>query len=62
MGDASLGIITAWHYDYNLQTKANQDFVKAYNELAPGPKPSFTSAGGYDGMSGVLLSASIASS
>jgi branched-chain amino acid transport system substrate-binding protein len=50
MGDASLGIITAWHYDYNLQTKANQDFVKAYNELAPGPKPSFTSAGGYDGM------------
>ena len=50
MGEASLGIITAWHYDYNLQTKANQDFVKAYNELAPGPKPSFTSAGGYDGM------------
>ena len=50
MGEASLGIITAWHYDYNLQSKANQDFVKAYNELAPGPKPSFTSAGGYDGM------------
>ena len=50
MGDAALGIITAWHYDYNLQSKINQGFVKAYNELAPGPKPSFTSAGGYDGM------------
>jgi branched-chain amino acid transport system substrate-binding protein len=50
MGEASLGIITAWHYDYNLQSKRNQDFVKAYNELAPGPKPTFTSAGGYDGM------------
>ena len=50
MGEASLGIITAWHYDYNLQNKLNQDFVKAYNEMAPGPKPSFTSAGGYDGM------------
>jgi branched-chain amino acid transport system substrate-binding protein len=50
MGEAALGIITAWHYDYNLQSKFNQDFVKAYNELAPGPKPSFTSAGGYDGM------------
>jgi len=50
MGDASLGIITAWHYDYNLQSKRNQDFVKAYNELAPGPKPTFSSAGGYDGM------------
>jgi branched-chain amino acid transport system substrate-binding protein len=50
MGEASLGIITAWHYDYNLQSKINQDFVKAYNEMAPGPKPSFASAGGYDGM------------
>ena len=49
MGDAALGIITAWHYDYNLQSKANQDFVKAYNAGAR-RKPDFFSVGGYDGM------------
>ena len=31
MGDAALGIITVWHYDYNHQSKMNQDFVTAFN-------------------------------
>ena len=31
MGDTALGIITAWHYDYNLDTKLNQKFVKEFN-------------------------------
>ena len=31
MGDAALGIITAWHYDYNHDSKVNKDFVAAYN-------------------------------
>ncbi len=31
MGDGAVGIITAADYDYNLKSKANQEFVKAYN-------------------------------
>jgi len=49
MGDASLGIITAWHYDYNLNSPLNNAFVKAYKE-AYGRYPDFFSVGGYDGM------------
>ena len=50
MGDAALGVITAWHYDYNHDSKLNKEFVKAYNESNPGPKPNFLAVGGYDGM------------
>ena len=50
MGDAALGILTAWHYDYNHDSKMNKDFVKAFNESFPGPKPNFMAVGGYDGM------------
>ncbi len=49
MGDAGLGIITAWHYDYNLNSALNNAFVKAYKE-AYGRNPDFFSVGGYDGM------------
>jgi branched-chain amino acid transport system substrate-binding protein len=49
MGAASLGIITAWHYDYNLKGKANQDFVKAYADEFK-RNPDFFSVGAYDGM------------
>ena len=49
MGDAALGIITAWHYDYNHPSKMNQDFVKAYNDEYK-RNPDFFAVGGYDGM------------
>ena len=49
MGDASLGIITAWHYDYNLDSKMNKDFVAAHNAEHK-RNPDFFSVGGYDGM------------
>ena len=49
MGDAALGIITAWHYDYNLDSKLNKDFVAAYNAEHK-RNPDFFSVGGYDGM------------
>jgi len=32
MGDASLGIITAWHYDYKADNARNREFVKVFNE------------------------------
>jgi len=49
MGDASLGIITAWHYDFNLNSKMNKDFVAAHNAEHK-RNPDFFSVGGYDGM------------
>ena len=49
MGDVALGIITSAHYDYNLKSKTNAAFVKAYN-AAFKRNPDFFAVGGYDGM------------
>jgi branched-chain amino acid transport system substrate-binding protein len=49
MGDAGLGLITAFHYDYNHQSPANKAFVAAYNAEFK-RNPDMFSAGGYDGM------------
>jgi branched-chain amino acid transport system substrate-binding protein len=49
MGDAGIGIITAFHYDYNHQSPTNADFVKAYNADYK-RNPDLFSIGGYDGM------------
>ena len=49
MGDTALDIITAWHYDYKLDNKLNQAFVKEYNAMH-GRNPDFFSIGAYDGM------------
>jgi branched-chain amino acid transport system substrate-binding protein len=49
MGDAGLGIITVYHYDYNHDSSLNREFVKAYQE-ANGRNPNIYSIGGYDGM------------
>jgi len=49
MGDAGIGIITAFHYDHNHQSQANRDFVKAYNADFK-RNPDLFSIGGYDGM------------
>jgi branched-chain amino acid transport system substrate-binding protein len=50
MGDSSLGIITAWHYEYtDKKNPKNVAFVKAFNDLNK-RNPDFFSIGGYDGM------------
>jgi branched-chain amino acid transport system substrate-binding protein len=49
MGDAAIGIITAGHYDWNHKSKANEDFVKAYN-ADYGRNPDFFAIGAWDGM------------
>jgi branched-chain amino acid transport system substrate-binding protein len=49
MGDDAIGIITAFHYDYNHDSAMNKDFVVAYNK-AFGRNPDIYSIGGYDGM------------
>jgi branched-chain amino acid transport system substrate-binding protein len=49
MGDAGLGLISAWHYDYKSNAPLNVEFVKLFNEMH-GRNPDFFSIGGYDGM------------
>ena len=49
LGDLSIGRISVWHYDYNLQTKTNKDFVKAFNADYK-RNPDFFAVGAYDGM------------
>jgi len=49
MGDAALGIITAYHYDYNHDSTLNREFVKAFHSMH-NRNPDFFSVGGYDGM------------
>lgn len=49
MGDDALGIVTAFHYDYNHDSPMNREFVAAYNK-AFGRNPDIYSIGGYDGM------------
>jgi branched-chain amino acid transport system substrate-binding protein len=49
MGDAAIGIITAFHYDYSHDSPTNRAFVAAYNAEFK-RNPDFFSVGGYDGM------------
>jgi branched-chain amino acid transport system substrate-binding protein len=49
MGDAGLGILTVYHYDYNHDSSLNREFVKAYHD-GYGRNPNIYSIGGYDGM------------
>jgi len=49
LGDLALGIITAWNYDWQQDTRLNAAFVRDYREMH-GRNPDFMSVGGYDGM------------
>ena len=49
MGDAGLGIITAFHYDYSHDSAMNKAFVAAYRAEFK-RNPDMFSVGGYDGM------------
>ena len=49
MGDAGIGIISAWHFDYNGTSKLNQEFTRAYYAEF-NRNPDLFSIGGYDGM------------
>jgi branched-chain amino acid transport system substrate-binding protein len=49
MGDAGLGIITAFNYDYTHDSDKNRAFVADYRK-AFGRNPDLFTVGGYDGM------------
>jgi branched-chain amino acid transport system substrate-binding protein len=50
MGDASLGIITVYHYDHGHDSALNKTFVAAFKEAYAGRNPNIYSIGGYDGI------------
>jgi branched-chain amino acid transport system substrate-binding protein len=49
VGDAGVGIISVWHYDYNDDSKLNKEFVAAYNAEFK-RNPDFGAVDAYDGM------------
>jgi len=49
MGDPALGVITAHFYSAAHVSRANQDFVEAY-QAAYNERPGFMAVAGYDGM------------
>jgi branched-chain amino acid transport system substrate-binding protein len=50
MGDASLGIITVYHYDHNHASATNRAFVNAFRADYGGRNPNIYAIGGYDGI------------
>ena len=49
MGDAAIGMITAFHYDYNHQSALNKTFVAGFEKMF-NRIPDIYSVGAYDGM------------
>ena len=56
MGDAALGIVTAFHYDPHHKSAMNEKFVKDYAAEYGGRNPDFFSVGGWDGMHAIYES------
>ncbi|HEX7386216.1 MAG TPA: ABC transporter substrate-binding protein [Castellaniella sp.] len=50
VGDAALGMITAFHYSQDHKSPENKKFVADYIKAYPNDRPNFMSVGGYDGM------------
>jgi branched-chain amino acid transport system substrate-binding protein len=50
MGDASLGIVTVYHYDHNHDSAMNKAFVSSFAAEYSGRNPNIYSIGGWDGM------------
>jgi branched-chain amino acid transport system substrate-binding protein len=54
MGDATLGLITSFHYSYVHDSPENKAFVKAYVETnGTKLRPNFMACAGYDGMAAI---------
>ena len=49
IGDAGIGIVTAYHYDFRHASRLNREFVGAYSAKFK-RNPDIYSVGGYDGM------------
>jgi branched-chain amino acid transport system substrate-binding protein len=55
MGEAAAGLITAYHYNADLDNAVNQRFVAAWKqEYGAGAVANFFAVGGYDGMAAIV--------
>lgn len=50
IGDAALGLVTAFHYSEAHQSPENKAYTEAYRKAYPNDRPNYMSLGGYDGM------------
>ena len=50
IGDAALGLVTAFHYSEAHNSPENKAYVDAFMKANNGLRPNFMSVGGYDGM------------
>ncbi|SFI13188.1 branched-chain amino acid transport system substrate-binding protein [Collimonas sp. OK307] len=54
MGDATLGVITTFHYSAAHKSPENQAFLKSFAEANPkSGRPNFMAVGAYDGMAAI---------
>ncbi|THC44266.1 ABC transporter substrate-binding protein [Massilia sp. Mn16-1_5] len=54
MGDATLGVITTFHYSVAHKSPENAAFLKSFASVNPGAgRPNFMAVGGYDGMAAI---------
>jgi len=54
MGDATLGVITTFHYSAAHKSPENAAFLKSFTSANPGAgRPNFMAVGGYDGMAAI---------
>jgi branched-chain amino acid transport system substrate-binding protein len=54
MGDATLGVITTFHYSAAHKSPENTAFLKHFASANPGAgRPNFMAVGGYDGMAAI---------
>jgi len=54
MGDATLGVITTFHYSAAHKSPENAAFLKSFASVNPGAgRPNFMAVGGYDGMAAI---------
>jgi branched-chain amino acid transport system substrate-binding protein len=53
MGDATLGLVTTFHYSAAHDSPENKAFIKAFQEATGEKRPNFMAVGGYDGMAAI---------
>ena len=53
MGDATLGVISTYHYSADHQSPENRAFLAAYKRIDPQTRPNGHAIGAYDGMAAI---------
>jgi branched-chain amino acid transport system substrate-binding protein len=53
MGDATLGMISSYHYSAAHDSPENAAFITAYNKIDPNSRPNAHAIGAYDGMAAI---------